>query len=73
MAIGNETETKPEAVERIQRRAPKGATFEITLRRQPGLASVGVVVDGEALPDNRITNIETGRTYRVVASVTVRG
>ena len=47
----------------------RGATFEITMRRQPGLARLGLVVDGQRLPDNRIVNIEAGRTYQVAVSV----
>jgi cellobionic acid phosphorylase len=43
----------------------RGATFEIEMRREKGIANTVVVVDGQMLPGNRITKIEAGRTYRV--------
>jgi cellobionic acid phosphorylase len=43
----------------------RGATFHVAIRREPGISKTMVVVDGQKLPTNRITNIQTGKTYEV--------
>lgn len=43
----------------------RGATFEVEMCREPGVTSAVVAVDGQTLPDNRFTDIQPGRTYRV--------
>jgi cellobionic acid phosphorylase len=47
------------------RREFRDATFEVAIRREPGNRKTRVNVDGALLPENRITNIQPGRTYRV--------
>jgi cellobionic acid phosphorylase len=43
----------------------RGAIFEVVLRRKAGNFQTRVAVDGQVLPDNRITIIQAGRTYKV--------
>lgn len=43
----------------------RGAVFAVEMRRGPGVTSAVVVVDGQTLPDNRFTDIQPGKTYRV--------
>ena len=43
----------------------RGAAFVIQMRRELGLAGLRVAVDGQTLPENRITNIEPGKTCQV--------
>ena len=47
----------------------RGATFNIEMRREPGLSNTLVVVDGRKLPANRLTDIQAGKTYAVEVSI----
>jgi cellobionic acid phosphorylase len=47
----------------------RGATFEITMRRNAAVSKLVLSVDGRDLPDNRITDIESGTTYVVSATL----
>lgn len=47
----------------------RGATFEITMRRETGAPDQIVTVDGRTSPDNRIGDIEPGRTYKVRVTI----
>ncbi len=47
----------------------RGATFHIEMRRDAGAPGIRVVVDGHALPDNRVTAINRGATYGVEVTV----
>jgi cellobionic acid phosphorylase len=47
----------------------RGATFNIHLRREPGVAHLTVAVDGQTLPDHRITLIEPDKTYTVTVTI----
>jgi cellobionic acid phosphorylase len=47
----------------------RGATFEVELRRKAGVSKTRVAVDGQALPANRISNIQVGKTYKVEAAL----
>jgi cellobionic acid phosphorylase len=47
----------------------RGATFDVTVRRETQGSRVRVVVDGKTLPDNRITGIQAGRRYGVEAVI----
>ena len=46
-------------------RAFRGSTFEVEIRRESGVAKTLVIVDGNLLPDSRVTGVQAGRTYRV--------
>ena len=50
-------------------RAFRGATFDIRMRREKGVSNFVAAVDGQALPDNRITNITRGETYQVTVTI----
>ncbi len=50
-------------------RAFRGATFDIHMRREPGASHLVVAVEGRTLPENRITNIQPGKTYQVTVTV----
>lgn len=43
----------------------RGATVELTVSRSAAVTGRRIVVDGEALPGNRIGPVEAGHTYRV--------
>jgi cellobionic acid phosphorylase len=43
----------------------RGATFEVEMRREKGISETLVVVDGQELQVNRVTNIQVGKTYKV--------
>jgi cellobionic acid phosphorylase len=43
----------------------RGATFEVEMRREPGISHSLVAVDGQKLPVNRLTGIQAGKTYNV--------
>jgi cellobionic acid phosphorylase len=43
----------------------RGATFEVEMRRESGISKAFVVVDGEELQVNRVTNIQAGKKYKV--------
>ena len=43
----------------------RGATFSIELRREAGLSNTRVVVDGQELPANRLTDFRAGKNYKV--------
>jgi cellobionic acid phosphorylase len=47
----------------------RGATFQVEMRREAGLAQIQVTVDDQKLPDHRIIHIQAGRTYHVQVSV----
>ncbi len=47
----------------------RGATFHVTMRRQAGIAETLVVVDGQTLPTNTVTNIQHGKTYEVEVKI----
>ncbi len=47
----------------------RGAVFEITMCRETGAPDQIVTVDGRTLPDNRIGDIEPGRTYKVRVTI----
>jgi len=47
----------------------RGATFDIDMRREKGVSNLVVAVDGQALPDNRVTNIEPGQSYKVAVTI----
>ena len=50
-------------------RSFRGATLEITMRREPNVSKLVVAVNGRTLPDNRISHIEPGKTYQVAVTV----
>ena len=43
----------------------RGTTFEVEMRRESGISNALVVVDGQPLPVNRLTDIQVGKTYKV--------
>lgn len=43
----------------------RGATFLVRMRREPGISHAVLLVDGRTLTTNRITDIQTGKTYGV--------
>jgi cellobionic acid phosphorylase len=43
----------------------RGAKFEVQMRRENVVSQTLVVVDGQKLPVNRVTDIQAGKTYRV--------
>jgi len=43
----------------------RGATFQVELRRKAVVSKTQVTVDGQVLPDNRISIVQAGRTYKV--------
>ena len=43
----------------------RGAFFEVEMRRESGISNAQVVVDGQPLPANRLTDIRVGKTYKV--------
>ena len=43
----------------------RGATFEVEMRREHSISETLVVIDGQALPGNRVTEIKAGKTYQV--------
>ena len=43
----------------------RGATFEVEMRREPGISHSLVAVDGKELSVNRLTDIQAGKTYNV--------
>jgi cellobionic acid phosphorylase len=43
----------------------RGATFIVRMRREPGISNTVALVDGRTLTTNRITNIQTAKTYDV--------
>ena len=47
------------------RREFRGATFDISLRREPGVTRTVVSLEGRPLPDPCITQFEAGRHYQV--------
>jgi cellobionic acid phosphorylase len=47
----------------------RGASFNLDMRREPGATGLVVAVDGRILSNNRITNIESGKTYQVVVTI----
>ena len=47
----------------------RGATFEIEMRRDPGVATLQVIVDGRTLPGNRITVITPGTTSKITVKL----
>ncbi len=47
----------------------RGATFNIEMRRKKGVSNLVVAVDGRALPDNRITTVEPGKSYKVEVTI----
>ncbi len=49
----------------------RGAVFEVELRRKSEVSRIQVAVDGQGLPANRITHIQTGRTYKVEVTLPV--
>ena len=47
----------------------RGATFEIEIRRDPGVAYPVVTMDGQVQPNNRITDIQPGTTRKVTVVI----
>jgi cellobionic acid phosphorylase len=47
----------------------RGATFQVTMRRDAGLSQLRVIVDGQPLPANRLAPIQAGKTYRVEVAI----
>jgi cellobionic acid phosphorylase len=47
----------------------RGATFDIEMRRVQGATNLLVAINGQTLPDNRITKIEVGVTCRVLVTI----
>jgi cellobionic acid phosphorylase len=43
----------------------RGATFEVEMRREKGVSRTSVVVDGQELQINRVTDIQAGKAYKV--------
>ena len=43
----------------------RGAVFDVTIRREQGLAEQCIHVDGKLLDGDRVRHVEPGRTYRV--------
>ena len=52
----------------IERRF-RGATFDIRIQRDVAVTTTSVVVDGEAVPDGVVRDIESGRRYDVEVSL----
>ena len=47
----------------------RGATFEIEIMREAGLAKTVVAVEGKILPQNMVTDIKRGKSYRVTVRI----
>ena len=47
----------------------RGATFDIEMRREPGVPHLRVAMEGVVLPANRITQFQANRTYRVAVII----
>ena len=47
----------------------RGATFDIHMRRELGVTNLQVAMNGQTLPENRITNIEPNESYKVVVTL----
>ena len=47
----------------------RGATFQIEMRRAGDASKLAVVVDGQALPGNRVANVQRGKTYKVEVQI----
>jgi cellobionic acid phosphorylase len=43
----------------------RGATFEVEMRRESGISNALVVVDGQQMPVNRLTDVQAGKTYKI--------
>jgi cellobionic acid phosphorylase len=43
----------------------RGATFEVEMRREKGVSQTSVMVDGQELQVNRVTDIQAGKAYKV--------
>jgi len=43
----------------------RGAAFHVEIRRESGIPRTLTVVNGQALPTNRLTGIQTGQSYKV--------
>jgi cellobionic acid phosphorylase len=47
----------------------RGARFEVDMRRERGVSTVQVSLDGQSLPEPHITDIQAGRVYQVVVRI----
>jgi cellobionic acid phosphorylase len=47
----------------------RGAAFNVEIRREAGVSHTRVVVDGQTLPANKLTDIQAGRTYEVKVGI----
>jgi cellobionic acid phosphorylase len=47
----------------------RGATFDIAMRREPGVSNLVVSVEGRTLPDHRLTDIKPGADYHVTVAI----
>jgi cellobionic acid phosphorylase len=47
----------------------RGATFEIEMRRDPGVSHIQVALNGRPVPGNRITDIEPGTTHKITVKL----
>jgi hypothetical protein len=47
----------------------RGATFIVNMRRDSRATRIGVTVDGQPLPANRITDIQVGIVHHVAVTL----
>ncbi len=55
------------------RRRFRGAVFDVVIEREQGLQRMQVELDGQALDDGRIAQVEPGRQYRVRVRLPIDG